>query len=80
MALSKPPTDPVDTETDSGVSEETNPRCRDCPRCEGVMKYFLNGRFLRCPDCDFFVNLEIDYDGIEPYHTHLSKNIGRGFS
>jgi DNA-directed RNA polymerase subunit M/transcription elongation factor TFIIS len=45
------------------MNEETKDdpiqQCKDCPKCQGVMKYFLNGRFLRCPDCDYSIELEI---------------------
>ena len=62
MALSNTPEpiDTLDTETDSGVPEETVEPGSDCPVCfQGVMKVFRGGLALHCFDCEHHVYLEI---------------------
>lgn len=62
MALSNTPepADTLDCETDQGVPEKTIARGSDCPVCYyGILKFAYYGRRLRCPDCDFF--MEIDH-------------------
>lgn len=57
------PADTLDAETDSGVPAETITRGSDCPDCvNGSMTSAYFGRYLRCCECGYQIEMEIDYE------------------
>ena len=56
------PADTLDTETDLGVPEEAIKEGSECPLCvNGSMSFAFFGRYLRCCECDYQIEMEIDY-------------------